>query len=257
MGNFTNELNNYQQIPRSLVFDTSMTDRARFVFVYMASKPDGWDFYMSNMSKELGYSQETLRKYISELISAGWLTRHEQENNHGMFGNFTYTLHAQKIKIETEADTKNDRSGKIPHRKFSVAEKVPHIEIRESLEIDNKEEIKKEEDKSSLSKVDDLQEKANELYKLYPSKCPKRNVSTGKTLKDKAKLVKLMKSKDTSYEMLKFTIQAEIEERYNKQYMTNFSTFLNNLPDYGYNEQQQCKTLEKEVSMASNGKRYR
>lgn len=254
MGNFTNELNNYQQIPRSLVFDTSMTDRARFVFVYMASKPDDWDFYMSNMSKELGYSQETLRKYISELINAGWLTRHEQENNHGMFGNFTYTLHAQKI----EADTKNDRSGKIPHRKFSVAEKVPHIEIRESLEIDSKEEIKKEEDKSSMSKVDDLDEKADELYKLYPTKCPKRNASTGKTLKDKAKLVKLMKNKETSYEMLKFTIQTEIEERYNKQYMTNFSTFLNNLPDHGYNEEQTtCQPIGPKYVLGSNGKRYR
>lgn len=40
MSKFNNELKNYQPIPRELIFDNKMSDRARFVYCYMASKPD-------------------------------------------------------------------------------------------------------------------------------------------------------------------------------------------------------------------------
>ena len=85
------------------------------------------------------------------------------------------------------------------------------------------------------------------MYGLYPSKCPKRNVSLGKCFKDKDRLKKLLKNH--SFEMLKFTIEKEINEKYNKSYMSNFSTFLNNLPDYGYN----AKNQNNDDSNKSNG----
>ncbi|MGL5790078.1 MAG: DUF4373 domain-containing protein [Bacteroidales bacterium] len=112
---------------------------------------------------------------------------------------------------------------------------------------------------SKESDLDDLNSKAEELYKMYPSKCPKRNTSLGKSSNDKKKLVKLMKCKDTPYEMIKFTIQAEIDEKHGKQYMSNFSTFLNNLPDYGYQESN-VKEQEKQPAkneVVFNGKVYR
>lgn len=77
-----------------------------------------------------------------------------------------------------------------------------------------------------------VSEQVDELYDMYPTKCPKRNVSLGKSFKCKDKLKKLIKQ--YGYEMLKFTISKECEEKYGKSYMSNFSTFLNNLPDYGY-----------------------
>ena len=77
-----------------------------------------------------------------------------------------------------------------------------------------------------------VNKQVDELYDMYPTKCPKRNVSLGKSFKDKDRIKKLLKTH--SYEMLKFTIEQEISEKFNKAYMSNFSTFLNNLPDYGY-----------------------
>ena len=67
MGNFKSELSNYQNVPRELVFDKTLSDRARFVYVFMACKPDGWDFFLEPMSKDIGYSVDTLRKYLNEL----------------------------------------------------------------------------------------------------------------------------------------------------------------------------------------------
>ena len=94
--------------------------------------------------------------------------------------------------------------------------------------------VSKKEIDSSNSASTDLNANVDTLYGLYPSKCPKRNISLGKCFKDKERLKKLLKTH--SFEMLKFTIEREISEKYNKSYMANFSTFLNNLPDYGFDE---------------------
>lgn len=133
MGNFINKLSKYQIIPRELIFDNTMSDRARFIYCYMASKPDGWEFYLNPMAKEIGYSVETLRKYINELIKNGWLIKGEQKNE-GTFGAVTYTLNSTK-----KPDTEKIRHGKNPTQY-----------IIDSLDITD-ESFKKDKDKS-LSK---------------------------------------------------------------------------------------------------------
>lgn len=95
MANFFSELGAYTSIPSALVFDSTMSDRARFVYCYMACKGSDWDFVLSRMSEELGYGVVTLRKYIGELISHGWLSKGEQRNEGGCFGSVCYTLHAE------------------------------------------------------------------------------------------------------------------------------------------------------------------
>lgn len=107
MAKIYNELRNYQNIPRELVFDKTLSDRARFVYVFMACKPDGWNFFLEPMSKDIGYSIDTLRKYLNELVASGWLVKGEQTNEKGVFGAVEYTLKATKF-----TDTENFRHGK-------------------------------------------------------------------------------------------------------------------------------------------------
>lgn len=72
----------------------------------------------------------------------------------------------------------------------------------------------------------------NNIYTLYPSKCPNRETSTGKTAKDKDKIKTLLQT--ISPEHLTTTITRYVNEcRRDNAYMKNFGTFLNNLPDYG------------------------
>jgi len=76
--NLKNELkDNFTIIPNDLIIDTSVSDRARFIFCLLASKPDDWVFYNKALAKELNYSVDTLRKYINELIRKGWLEKIE------------------------------------------------------------------------------------------------------------------------------------------------------------------------------------
>lgn len=80
-------------------------------------------------------------------------------------------------------------------------------------------------------KIDSSSEDAfvERMYQSYPSKCPKRNASLGKTRKDKERIRKLLKV--YSMDEIERVFKHEINEKYEKSYMQNFSTFLNNFPD--------------------------
>ena len=71
----------------------------------------------------------------------------------------------------------------------------------------------------------------DKVYKAYPTKCIITGRSSGKSSKDKERIRRLLR-KNTK-EKLVSTIEKDIEDcKENKVYMKNFSTFLNNLPDY-------------------------
>lgn len=157
MGNFVNKLSNYQVIPRELIFDNTLSDRARFVYCYMASKPNDWDFLMNPMSKEIGYSVETLRKYINELVENGWLVKGEQKNE-GVFGAVTYTLNESKTqnKEKTHDEQNEEEEETLDDTKNSDTEKFRHGENPTQYNIDtlhSRDERKgKEEIDKSISK---------------------------------------------------------------------------------------------------------
>jgi len=82
----------------------------------MASMPDDWKFYQGVMAKELGYTKDTLRKYIEELLETGYLDR-EQRREVGKFDSYDYTLNFSPC--TKKADTVKIRDGKNPTREKS------------------------------------------------------------------------------------------------------------------------------------------
>ena len=67
------------------------------------------------------------------------------------------------------------------------------------------------------------------IYAMYPAKCPIRNTSLGKCSKDKDRIRKLLKT--YSKEDIEKVVTHEVDEKFGKSMMQNFSTFLNNFPD--------------------------
>ena len=150
MGNFKNELHNFQNVPRDLVFDSSLSDRARFVYLFMACKPEGWDFFLEPMAKDIGYSTETLRKYINELVASGWLLKGAQQNENGKFGAVEYILVASKT-----SDTEKVRLGKTTTQ-------------------DNIEDCEKNENKKKEKTIDKKKELFEECWIAYKRKGSKK-----------------------------------------------------------------------------------
>jgi hypothetical protein len=78
-------------------------------------------------------------------------------------------------------------------------------------------------------KDDGVNEFVDRMYALYPTKCPKRNTSLGKSMKDKARIKTLLKT--YTKEQIEQVIRNEVDSNYGVNYMKNFSTFLNNFPE--------------------------
>ena len=79
-------------------------------------------------------------------------------------------------------------------------------------------------------KLEQLEADIQEVYNSYPSKCPYRETSTGKSAKDKKKIKKILLEKPKT-ELLAIIKQYVRQSLDSQQYMKNFSTFLNNLPE--------------------------
>ena len=136
MAKVNNKTKGFGSIPRDVVYDNELSDRARYVYVYMACKPEGWEFYQDKVASELGYGKDTLRKYLDELITRGWITENEQQND-GKFGCLEYDIEIERKKgnlpIRKKADTEKTRNGKIPNQR-----NIDNISSKHSLS-DNKE----------------------------------------------------------------------------------------------------------------------
>lgn len=77
--------------------------------------------------------------------------------------------------------------------------------------------------------VDEVSEFVDRMYAIYPTRCPKRNTSLGKSHKDKVKIKRLLKM--YTMEQIEQVIMSEVDANYGVNYMKNFSTFLNNFPE--------------------------
>jgi hypothetical protein len=108
---------NFTTIPNSIIRNKNLSDRARFLFCYMASMSDDWKFYQGTMAKELGYTKDTLRKYVDELIETGYLQKEERRIK-GKFDSFFYTINYEPCGKNT--DTVKNHSVKIPTQEKST-----------------------------------------------------------------------------------------------------------------------------------------
>lgn len=176
MAKVNNKTRGFGSIPRDLVYDDNLSDRARFLYVYMAMKPDGWEFFQEKMAKELHYTRETLRKYLDELIVAGWITEYEQTNGEG--GKFTtldYTIEIEKkdggkLPIRKNTVTEKTRIGKFRHKEINSSNTNDSLTTTEDKEIDRKV-LSNESTKSTRKK--ELTEEEKEYQEKMREKFPR------------------------------------------------------------------------------------
>ena len=153
MAKVNNKTKGFGSIPRDVVYDNELSDRARFVYVYMACKPENWEFYQDKVANELGYGKDTLRKYLDELIVRGWITENEQQND-GKFGCLEYVIEVKRkvgnLPIRKKADSEKTRNGKIPNQR-----NIDNISSKQSLsdnkEIENKNRLSNDNQKVEYS----------------------------------------------------------------------------------------------------------
>lgn len=134
MAKVDNKSKGFNSVARGLVFDNALSDRARFIYVYMACKPEGWEFFQDKVAKELNIKKDTLRKYLDELIIRGWITEKEQQNE-GKFGCLEYVIEIDRKKGNLPI-RKNPNRIKPDTEKTRIGKNSNHINI-DSISSDN------------------------------------------------------------------------------------------------------------------------
>lgn len=111
---------NFSMIPNALINDDKISDRGRFLFIYIASKPSEWTFHNTQLTNALKYSADTLRKYIKELVYFGWVFKEQQKKINGKFTSNIYHLYEKPLlnsPYRKNSETENIESEKFCHQK--------------------------------------------------------------------------------------------------------------------------------------------
>lgn len=109
-------------------------------------------------------------------------------------------------------------------------------------------------DKSILQKKNETSEFIDYIYQLYPTTCPCRSISLGKSETDKRRIKQLLKR--YTMEDIERVVKHEVEQKYGKSYMSNFATFLSNFPDPSCIEHT-ITSYEQNDDIIINGVKYR
>jgi len=99
---------NFTQIPNSVIIDKNLTDKALRVYLYIASKPTGWNVFNADVQKALEIKQSStianIWKLLEELgyISRIKVTTNSQYSKTHKVGSYIYTIYANPNHIMVE-----------------------------------------------------------------------------------------------------------------------------------------------------------
>lgn len=106
----------YTQVPNTMLCDPNLSAKAKGIYCYLFSKPDGWVFHTETILKELKEGRDSFYAAIDELISKGYIERTQKTESDGKFGGIIYEF--KDPQAETTVSGKSVygfyRVGKIP-----------------------------------------------------------------------------------------------------------------------------------------------
>ena len=233
----------YKKVDISLIENENIDCLTLGIYTKLIVLGKKWNLNVKGLRSHLGLSDDKVRKALSLLEQEGYIVRTPCRNEKGQLLGWNYTIYP--IPVNEDERSQAGKGKENPQVGLPSSPISDHSDNGGLINNRKKETIElkepKEEKDKSFSKKDanaDVDEFVDRMYALYPAKCPKRGTYLGKSQKDKVKIKSLLKTYSESD--IEFVIRWEIAQKYNKAYMLNFSTFLNNFPDPtqidGYNE---------------------
>lgn len=85
-----NKLPPFTQVPNDLITGP-LSPLAKATYCYLASRPDDWDFWFTNIVTVMGVGVASCKKALKELVDSGWIDR-QQTRVGGRWGATTYQI---------------------------------------------------------------------------------------------------------------------------------------------------------------------
>lgn len=96
MSRLFNPASNFTIVSNNIVGDPELSWKAKGIFLYLCSKPDGWEFFMHEIKMNATDGIKSVRAGIAELEERGYLKRIKGHNEKGQIC-YDYQLNFDKI----------------------------------------------------------------------------------------------------------------------------------------------------------------
>lgn len=152
--------------------DKNLTWKAKGLFAYLWSKPDDWDYRVTEVARHSKDGVGSTSTGVNELEKAGYLQR-KQNNDHGVFGDSVWTLSEKPI--FKKPITENPRSDN-PITDKPYTENRPLLNTDElNTDLTNKRDTKTNSaSHSNAQSVSQLEKEFEEVWSKYPNKKGKK-----------------------------------------------------------------------------------
>jgi len=85
--------NPFIQIDKTSVYDSDLSWKAKGLLLYLLSRPENWDFYLSEVIKHATDGKSSVSAGIRELEEAGYLVRERLREEDGKYGSMLYLVY--------------------------------------------------------------------------------------------------------------------------------------------------------------------
>lgn len=86
----------FTMISNDVICSSFISCKAKAVYCYLFSRPEGWEFYHVEIQKHFKESKNTIKAALKELEECQLITR-KQNNKGGVFGGVTITLNTKPV----------------------------------------------------------------------------------------------------------------------------------------------------------------
>jgi hypothetical protein len=134
--------NPFTAVPNVVLNDSRLTFKAKGIYSYLFSKPDGWVFYNQAILNETAEGITSFQSGIKELVKYGWLKKQQLIGKNGQFGGNEYEL-ITELPTQENISTVTIKKSKAPSEKPVTENPVSDNPVTENIlsyqEITNKE----------------------------------------------------------------------------------------------------------------------
>jgi hypothetical protein len=109
--NFKKDKIPFTQIANEVLNDKNLSGKAKGIYAYLYSKPNGWDFAIDRIALDFKDGRKAINSGLNELEANGYLYRERQKT-----GRVLYLLKSQMPKTDIGQPEPNAQNGQVPKR---------------------------------------------------------------------------------------------------------------------------------------------
>lgn len=112
----------YGVVPNHVLADKRLSFKAKGLFAYLQSKPDGWDFAVDRISRDSNNKRDSVRAGLKELENAGFLTRKAVRGHGPSFEGYDYIL-SENLSTENQSTGNQSTENPVTYSKKEYSKK--------------------------------------------------------------------------------------------------------------------------------------